>query len=191
MPSTACPATIASNALPPFSRIRSAARVASAFIAATAKCRPRTTGRIILDAPLASDSPSCPIVAPASEDINTPTSAIRISVRMKASLTSPLPGSSYLPGFLCAFRFFFAPLREINSARRGFTQRRKERLNTQRRQTTEAHQNRCVTKQRDGDSLIKLALGRRLLSADAAGFNFCSRVVLTFNRPAGYAPQHR
>src|SRR5258708_5475809 len=67
MPSTAWPATIASNALPPFSKIRSAARVASAFIAAA----------------FASDSPSCPIVTPASEQINIPTSTIRFNDRMR------------------------------------------------------------------------------------------------------------
>src|SRR5262245_37293960 len=43
--STACPATMASNALPPDSRIRAAALVASGFIDETAYCVPRTTGR--------------------------------------------------------------------------------------------------------------------------------------------------
>ena len=43
--STACPATMASNALPPDSRIRAAALVASCFIDETAYCVPRTTGR--------------------------------------------------------------------------------------------------------------------------------------------------
>src|SRR5437016_9390733 len=83
MPSTAWPATIASNALPPFSRMRSAARVASAFIAATAKCRPRTIGRIVRAAALVSDSPSCPIVTPARKQITMPTSAAILSDRMK------------------------------------------------------------------------------------------------------------
>src|SRR5438034_3869126 len=46
-PSTAWPATAASNALPRACRIRSAARVASAFIEAAACVRPRTTGRIV------------------------------------------------------------------------------------------------------------------------------------------------
>src|SRR6476469_6666256 len=43
--STACPATMASNAFPPDSRIRAAALVASCFIDETAYCVPRTTGR--------------------------------------------------------------------------------------------------------------------------------------------------
>jgi hypothetical protein len=47
MPSTAWPATAASNALPPDCRMRSAARVASGFIDAAACVRPRITGRII------------------------------------------------------------------------------------------------------------------------------------------------
>src|SRR5437667_85117 len=48
MPSTAWPATAASNALPPALRMRSAACVASGFIDAAAIERPRTTGRIVL-----------------------------------------------------------------------------------------------------------------------------------------------
>src|SRR6266852_7277572 len=62
--------------------MRSAARVASAFIDATAKCRPRTMGRLVLGAPLASDSPSCPIVTPANKQITMPASAIRFIDRM-------------------------------------------------------------------------------------------------------------
>src|SRR6266852_389509 len=62
--------------------MRSAARVASAFIDATAKCRPRTMGRIVLAAPLVSDSPSCPIVTPAIKQITMPASAIRFIDRM-------------------------------------------------------------------------------------------------------------
>jgi hypothetical protein len=65
--------------------MRSAARVASAFIDAAAKCRPRTTGLMVLFAAAASDSPSCPIVIPTSEHINTPANMIRLIERMKTS----------------------------------------------------------------------------------------------------------
>ena len=44
---TAWPATAASNALPPASRIFTAAAVASAFIELTAWSRPRRTGRMV------------------------------------------------------------------------------------------------------------------------------------------------
>src|SRR5262245_55725826 len=54
--STACPATMASNALPPDSRTRAAALVASCFIDETAYCVPRTTGRNVrLDVTAPSD----------------------------------------------------------------------------------------------------------------------------------------
>ena len=46
-PSTACPATTASNAFPPARRIRSAVSVASDCIEEIAYSRPRRTGRSV------------------------------------------------------------------------------------------------------------------------------------------------
>src|ERR1039457_3436553 len=46
-PSAAWPPTAASKALPPASRMRRAASVASAFMEATAEWRPRMTGRMV------------------------------------------------------------------------------------------------------------------------------------------------
>src|SRR5437899_4689421 len=46
-PNAACPPTAASKALPPASRMRRAASVASAFMDATAAWRPRITGRMV------------------------------------------------------------------------------------------------------------------------------------------------
>src|SRR5215831_8184822 len=74
---------MASKALPPFSRIRSAARVASAFIEATAKCCPRTTGRMVRLVG-SCDSCSCPMVIPVKRRIISET-ATTLTVRMTHS----------------------------------------------------------------------------------------------------------